>query len=1204
MADGSGSSPQKGESDPGSPESERLKQLEQLARAAIKQVQEENQELRNTLQDTTQQLKDQEYYSNDLERQLDRANQEKEAAMKQVKEVISSNPPLTVREKEELDCLRRKMILAEEQTAEHDATLDKSIKLGRKVEQLESQLEKTKEEIEKQKEKVWHEQKTNSDYQKMLAVANRKTTEIERKYDNLNDMYDRREEDFANREKQFEKKTKALQTKHDVQVEQNKTLDTEKKQAEILNANLQMQVQTLADNLKEAEAKNEQNYKDVADIMEKAQSTRESSPSGPGGGGGGGGLEKSLAAELNDAASSQGSVVSSIEDQANDFATKALDELQQKASGLEADNTKLRGEVASLQKEVSVLKEERDRLQTKLSALQEENNGLQQQNDDLAGERDGLQTKTSKLEQSNNKLQDEVAYLKKEAIDLNAEKDGLQRKATDLANDADKVESELRAEKDKLQEQISQLQEENVGLQKRVSELGSEAGKLEGELKAENDRLQKQVSDVQAQNDEFRKGAAELADDTSKLYAESKAEKERLRDDVLALQQQNEELQEKASGLVSGSKKLQDELAETVEALETAKEDRDGLRQLQDQRNEANKELSAANDQLEAELEHAREDAKQNQTAIAKLEAENRNMQAQMADFQEIGDHIEALQEERDKLQRELQDELDAKTKAVDQVAKAQDQGSSEAVSDSYEKVVSDLLQSKADLVGQIGAMEENRKKILEELEAVRRQLAAAPSGEDVQKLRDRLQELQKEREQLVADIRRLEREKGDVEDLLAERDALPSNEYMEELRREIALSHEAREKAERERDDQTDELTNLMGEKLDVEAKISALERARDARPTPEDLEAQAQQTHDLEAQVDELKAKVDELTAKVDELNAQLEGSKAKQDDYQERHEELLDDERVVELDLNKIRDAANSTRTADLDPADALRERIAAPNAQLDEARQEREDARREAQAGEPAEVRRQEANPIPEQLLRELAEMERTHARQEEEMTQRQEKKRQEKGKDKAGEELRPIPDEREPGEEGGDRAPSALDLSRQMRDLELNNKKLETAVKNELTMIDDKDRQIKDLQSLVAAQAQPEGPPPPPPGDEVLAVPRADVPGAVRERNRGLRHAFSATLHDVRALLTARGILQVRTVASQPRVVLFALYATIFALLGMIIAEGYRFHHWAVANDISRAMYVNRNWYFAIVLPDMYFWEYLIDLVQELGKPVF
>lgn len=283
MSDVNGSPAQKDESDrsgPGSPEIEHLKQFK-------KQAQEEKRELQTALRKKAQRLDEQEILNNQLEGELARANQAKEAAIKEAQEVISSRPTMTFKEKEEVAYLRKTVDLLESQASGHEATLAESIKLESKVRQLQIQLDKAKDEIENQKEWVEHEKKTSRDHQKELAVAKRKTPELHKKYTSLSDAYERQREVLDEEEKRFQKKIEALQNKYDVQVERNKALDEGKKKAEILNANLETQVHTLTGSLKEAEAKLEQSQQDGLDIAnyQQAQATRESSPSNIGGDG-------------------------------------------------------------------------------------------------------------------------------------------------------------------------------------------------------------------------------------------------------------------------------------------------------------------------------------------------------------------------------------------------------------------------------------------------------------------------------------------------------------------------------------------------------------------------------------------------------------------------------------------------------------------------------------------------------------------------------------------------------------------------------------------------------------------------------------------------------------------------------------------------------------------------------------------------------
>ncbi|WP_121822274.1 DNA double-strand break repair ATPase Rad50 [Halostella salina] len=543
-------------------------------------------------------------------------------------------------------------------------------------------------------------------------------------------------------------------------------------------------------------------------------------------------------------------------------------------------------------------------------------------------------------------------------------------RASEARLGVDDVLGELRGELSGLEERIES--KEAKDLPGRLNELETERNEVTAEIERfeeQQERAEESLSEAEdllaeheAKREELDDVAADIAD-LRETISETEREREALNDRIADQRERRETAEAERDEHLTGTD-LDDADPETIEARLDELDDEDdelheriGEIQVEIQSNENEAEnLRERADELESEAAEKREQAEELADEIEEIEAtvaERREKADELAAeietkrtafddasvaFGDAEDHLAELEAERDDLRDQRQDVATTLEAKRDQLAEAErllDEGKCPECGQPVED--SPHVESIDDLREAVETLEDERDELEAEIEDLRSDIERAEELADAETAVEQLERDRENLQTLLSDKADRAAEKRDRRDELRER--------ADELETEAAEKRETADEKEATADEKRTEIAEINRQRGDLrdredrlESLLDAVETVADATETIEDLrekrESKAELNDERRERLAEKRDRKAELEDTVDE--ERIEEAKAEK----ERAENYLED---VESELAELRERR-----------DDLIDRIGGVKNELDELDDLREtrgelEARRERLAG---------------------------------------------------------------------------------------------------------------------------------------------------------------------------------------------------------------------------------------------------------------
>uniref|UniRef100_A0A8B9ZFF5 Myosin heavy chain 10 n=1 Tax=Anas platyrhynchos TaxID=8839 RepID=A0A8B9ZFF5_ANAPL len=693
-----------------------------------------------------------------------------------------------------------------------------------------------------------------------------------------------------------------------------------------------------------------------------------------------------------------------------------VEEEEERNQILQNEKKKMQGHIQDLEEQLDEEEGARQKLQlekvtaeAKIKKMEEEILLLEDQNSKFLKEKklmeDRIAECTSQLAEEEEKAKN-LAKLKNKQEMMITDLEERLKKEEKTRQELEKAKRKLDGETTDLQDQIAELQaqieELKIQLAKKEEELQAALARGDEEAVQKNNAL-KVIRELQAQ-------IAELQEDLeSEKASRNKAEKQKrdLSEELEALKTELEDTLDTTAAQQELRTKREQEVAELKKAIEEETKNHEAqiqeirqrhataLEELSEQLEQAkrfkanleknkqglesdNKELACevkVLQQVKAESEHKRKklDA-QVQELTAKV-TEGERLRVELAEkanklqvrlYGTVG--LGQLEEEKNNLQEQQEEEEEARKNLEKQMLALQSQ-----LADAKKKVDDDL--------GTIEGLEENKKKLLKDMESLSQRLEEKAMAYD--KLEKTKNRLQQELDDLMVDldhqrqiVSNLEKKQKKFDQMLAEEKNI-SARYAEErdraeaeareketkalsLARALEEALEAKEEFERQNKQLRADMEDLMSSKDDVGKNVHELEKSKrtleqqveEMRTQLEELEDELQATEDaklrLEVNMQAMKAQFER------DLQARDEQNEEKKRNVRELEAELEDErkqralavaaKKKMEMDLKDLEgqiEAANKARDEAIKQLRKLQAQMKDYQRELEEARASRDE-----------------------------------------------------------------------------------------------------------------------------------------------------------------------------------------------------------------------------------------------------------------------
>uniref|UniRef100_A0A158R4M4 Myosin motor domain-containing protein n=1 Tax=Syphacia muris TaxID=451379 RepID=A0A158R4M4_9BILA len=663
---------------------------------------------------------------------------------------------------------------------------------------------------------------------------------------------------------------------------------------------------------------------------------------------------------------------------------------------------------------------ERKQLLNEIRELKEANEALQKQVDELTV---SLRTKTEELQKSvaqvddlNSQIQNLSKQLRQTVTELQETKDDLENEKTsrqkaerskrDYAEELEALKQELMESQDKSQanmqlraereQQFSVLKKEleNVTIsgEQRLDEMKQKHAKEINEL---NDQLE-QVYRQKQQSDKAKASLErELSEANAMLeqYQSARNEMERKRktaeSSISEQQSRIRDLEKEKESLTSTVTKLQSDLEQTRSTLESTESEAKAMEKKLSEASENEKDnegkmrkLQDTCRRLEDELSELTEQHEDDETSRQKLEKELSSLKQQLADEKKKSEEL--LEENNEELRRKAEKELDTWKKKCEEVEENLARN---------EKAKKKLLQEKEDLnieldgmKGQFREMEKKQrqfdKQIAEEKAATAKATAendqllqelrdreskALVMGNEMNSLKERLEEAERVKRNLQMDLdsimsakedtektvpelerakRGLENElakaKGDITELedalqVADDARLRAEINLQQAKTDLEKALSDREEAEDEKRKNLLRKIREMEEELDSERRAKSTAIQQKKKSEAEVLRVQAE-SENLTRQSDELGRQLRKVGATVKELQQEIESLKSQKEAASNQTKDIEKKVRTLESEVSQLNDAnsqlANAKRKVEAERDELAEELSTKPSISLED------------------------------------------------------------------------------------------------------------------------------------------------------------------------------------------------------------------------------------------------------------------------------
>uniref|UniRef100_A0A8B9T4Z8 Myosin heavy chain 10 n=1 Tax=Anas platyrhynchos TaxID=8839 RepID=A0A8B9T4Z8_ANAPL len=698
-----------------------------------------------------------------------------------------------------------------------------------------------------------------------------------------------------------------------------------------------------------------------------------------------------------------------------------VEEEEERNQILQNEKKKMQGHIQDLEEQLDEEEGARQKLQlekvtaeAKIKKMEEEILLLEDQNSKFLKEKklmeDRIAECTSQLAEEEEKAKN-LAKLKNKQEMMITDLEERLKKEEKTRQELEKAKRKLDGETTDLQDQIAELQaqieELKIQLAKKEEELQAALARGDEEAVQKNNAL-KVIRELQAQ-------IAELQEDLeSEKASRNKAEKQKrdLSEELEALKTELEDTLDTTAAQQELRTKREQEVAELKKAIEEETKNHEAqiqeirqrhataLEELSEQLEQAkrfkanleknkqglesdNKELACevkVLQQVKAESEHKRKklDAQVQELTAKVTEGERLRVElAEKANKLQVRLYgrstkltvgLGQLEEEKNNLQEQQEEEEEARKNLEKQMLALQSQ-----VTDAKKKVDDDL--------GTIEGLEENKKKLLKDMESLSQRLEEKAMAYD--KLEKTKNRLQQELDDLMVDldhqrqiVSNLEKKQKKFDQMLAEEKNI-SARYAEErdraeaeareketkalsLARALEEALEAKEEFERQNKQLRADMEDLMSSKDDVGKNVHELEKSKrtleqqveEMRTQLEELEDELQATEDaklrLEVNMQAMKAQFER------DLQARDEQNEEKKRNVRELEAELEDErkqralavaaKKKMEMDLKDLEgqiEAANKARDEAIKQLRKLQAQMKDYQRELEEARASRDE-----------------------------------------------------------------------------------------------------------------------------------------------------------------------------------------------------------------------------------------------------------------------
>uniref|UniRef100_A0A5F8G841 Myosin heavy chain 10 n=1 Tax=Monodelphis domestica TaxID=13616 RepID=A0A5F8G841_MONDO len=574
-----------------------------------------------------------------------------------------------------------------------------------------------------------------------------------------------------------------------------------------------------------------------------------------------------------------------------------VEEEEERNQVLQNEKKKMQGHIQDLEEQLDEEEGARQKLQlekvtaeAKIKKMEEEILLLEDQNSKFIKEKklmeDRIAECSSQLAEEEEKSKNLAKLRNKQEVMITDLEERL-KKEEKTRQELEKAKRKLDGETTDLQDQIAELQaqieELKIQLAKKEEELQGALARGDDETLHKNNAL-KVVRELQAQ-------IAELQEDLeSEKASRNKAEKQKrdLSEELEALKTELEDTLDTTAAQQELRTKREQEVAELKKAIE--EETKNHEAQIQDIRQRH----ASALEELSEQLEQAKRFKVNLEKNKQGLETDNKELACEVKVLQQVKAESE---HKRKKLDAQVQ-ELHAKVTEGDRLRV-----------ELAEKASNETLKKVDDDLGTIESLEENKKKLLKDIEALSQRLEEKALAYD--KLEKTKTRLQQELDDLMVDldhqrqiVSNLEKKQKKFDQLLAEEKNV-SARYAEErdraeaeareketkalsLARALEEALEAKEEFERQNKQLRTDMEDLMSSKDDVGKNVHELEKSK--RALEQQVEEMKTQLEELE---DELQATEDaklRLEVNMQAMKAQFERDLQARDEQNEEKKRLL--------------------------------------------------------------------------------------------------------------------------------------------------------------------------------------------------------------------------------------------------------------------------------------------------------------------------
>ncbi|XP_041348111.1 citron Rho-interacting kinase-like isoform X2 [Gigantopelta aegis] len=569
---------------------------------------------------------------------------------------------------------------------------------------------------------------------------------------------------------------------------------------------------------------------------------------------------------------------------------KLKKEAEEKLEGVEKNKQELEKKVKKEKKEyeenfTKLEKEKEDLMKqiVKLDTVEAEKKELEKRIKKL-----GSVEKDKRLsEKCLKSVQNEKSDLENQILKLRTENDSLKQRIVQY----EKLEQDQNITKEKL----LSLERENKSLEKQVKDqenLKTEKRNLEEKLskleRAETEKqdLEKKLTELEAM--EMLKMEVEerlvcVEEEKQKLERIAQKEKEEFEEDLLELRKEKDDLSEKILKLetVERERKQLESKLKTLENLEKDKRKSDAsLKSIQTEKSDLENQiakLQRENDKMKERIvQYEKSEQKHIVTKekLSGLEKEKKLLEKQVKEMQNLKIELKSLEQKLQKLEKDYSQSTKQNQNLNQKLDKFE----------CLQRKNSDLEKKFAELES-VQKQNESLQKLVCDLESKKKQ--------DLEKLSNKLEQLEKENQDLSKKLEKIEKEKQELSKKV---------EHLEKEKQELSKKVEPLEK---EKQELSKKVEHLEKEKQELSKKVEHLEK---------DNKALSVKLENLEREQRDLSKKLECLEKEKQELSKKLECLEKEKQELSKKLEDLENEKQKLQTQL-KEHEKASSGKSENL-------------------------------------------------------------------------------------------------------------------------------------------------------------------------------------------------------------------------------------------------------------------------------------------------